>query len=89
MENKTAEDFKKQAKIKGIKRWGIHNCSMCGYRCGYIFSNDGENVDYDSGCNCVTYHNIEPRDWDNVASQYNMQEHPEVIKEMDEYWGFK
>lgn len=29
----------------------VHNCSMCGYPCGFIIDKDG--LGYDTGCYCV------------------------------------
>jgi len=83
---RTAEQFQEQVKKKDIKKWNIHDCSICGYQCGYVFEN-GEAL-YDSGCYCVSYKNVEPRTWEDVAGQYNMQKNAEVIKKMDEFWGF-
>ncbi|KKL54891.1 hypothetical protein LCGC14_2260870 [marine sediment metagenome] len=82
-----AEDFKKQAKKKKITRWGIHNCSGCGYACGYLIN--GDKVKYDSGCDCTTYNQIRESNWQSIADQYNMQTNKDVIKEMDKFWGFK
>jgi len=86
---RTAEEFREQAKARNIKRWPIHDCSMCGYECGYLFNEAGE-VAYDSGCDCVLSlgDRISPREWENVAEHYNMQSSENYIKEMDEFWGF-
>ena len=84
---RSPEEFQKQAAEKGLTKWAIHDCSLCGYPCGYIF-HDGQ-VSYDSGCYCVTYYpNIQPRTWDSVVEIYEMQDNPETIKQMDEFWGF-
>lgn len=82
---KTGEDFEKQAKEKGITRWLIHDCSMCGYHCGFYFR--GKVVEYDNGCGCVM-NPRSPRTWEDVAEHYNMQTNKKVIKEMDKFWGF-
>ncbi len=84
--SRSAEDFKKQAKEKGITRWVIHHCSMCDYPCGYLFN--GDKVEYDAGCGCVTYRDVQSRTWDNVAEHYNMQKNEKVIAQMDKFWGF-
>lgn len=85
---KTESDFQiATAKIKPVK-WIIHHCSMCNYPCGYVFTMDYKHVGYDSGCHCVTYENITPCPWSALAEHYNMQRNPEVIKEMNEFWGF-
>lgn len=83
---KTIEDFERQIKAKNITHWPIHNCGFCGYRCGYVF--EGSRVGYDSGCDCVTYSSITERSLDDVVSHYNLQTSEEVIKKMNEFWGF-
>jgi hypothetical protein len=101
MKKITAEELKQAIKEKGITRWDIHECSMCGYLCGYVFV--GEQVFYDSGCDCMSYGNkLNPRNWGDVVDQYNRQidwfedktnKHPEktmeVIKKDAEYFGFE
>lgn len=84
---KTAIDFKNAAIRKEIKRWDIHNCSMCNYACGYVIDND--RVFYDSGCDC-TYRgqNLSPRSFEDIADHYNMQSNETVIQRMNEFWGF-
>lgn len=87
--NKSGNDFKEAAtKIKPNK-WIIHHCSICNYPCGYVFSSNYEHVGYDSGCDCVSYENIQPRSWDDLAAQYNVQNNEEYIKEMNKFWGFE
>lgn len=87
---KTGEDFKKSAIENNIDYWPVHNCSMCGYECGYIFFMFEEaEVAYDHGCDCTRRRDKSKRDWSDVADQYNMQKHPDVIKKMNEYWRFE
>lgn len=83
---KEAKEFKEQATKNNIKEWRIHDCSICGYPCGYIFEED--RVLYDSGCDC-SYGGESLRDWDDVAEHYNMQTNEDVIKKMNLFWGFK
>lgn len=86
---KTAEDFKQQAKEKSINSWHIRDCSMCDYPLLYVFSPDKEEVAFDSGCDCNRGGpNYQMRTWDSIAEHYNMQTHPDVIKEMNIFWGF-
>lgn len=100
MKKITVEELKQAIKDKGITRWIIHECSMCGYPCGYYFC--GDIVKYDSGCDCVGYINISERTWEEVVNQYNMQidwaenkknEHAEktieAIKQDAKYFGFR
>lgn len=95
---KTVEDFKKAAKERNITRWNIHECSMCGYACGYVIR--GDNVGYDNGCNCV-WGGIRPSSWQELTNAYNMnagaldrkerEKNPlfkESVEADDKYWGF-
>jgi hypothetical protein len=87
---RTEEEFKKQVEVKEITFWPHHDCSICGYVCGYHFKNG--HVGYDNGCYCTgrSYgENITSRTWSDLAEAYNIQTHPEVISEMDEFWGFE
>ena len=85
---KTIEQFKNAAIEKKIIKWNIHDCSMCGYDCGYVFAPDYEHVGYDSGCDCVSYKNINPSSWEDIRDHYNNQTNLEYIKTMNEFWGF-
>lgn len=80
-----AEEFERAARERGITRWPLHNCSMCHYQCGFVFS-DGQ-VAYDAGCYC-SGGGLQPRTTEDVAAQYNMQRHPDVIAKYDAFWGF-
>lgn len=89
MENRkrVASEFRIKAKEKGITFWRVHDCYMCGYSCGYLI--DGDQVSYDSGCDCVRYGPvIRPASFDSIASNYNMQTNLKVIENMDKFWGF-
>lgn len=82
---RTPEEFKKQAELKGITFWKSHNCSICGVGVGTEIEN-GE-ASYRSACDCAWSEN-HSHGWDKVAERYNMQSHPDVIKRMNEFWGF-
>lgn len=84
--NKTIKDFQEQVEKLNITRWNIHDCSICWYPCGFIFENGL--VFYDSGCDCVNHINIQPRPWEDVAEQYNMQSHEKAIDNYNKFWGF-
>ncbi len=91
---KTSDELRAQAQYKGITKWTIHSCSMCGYPCGYII--DGDTVAYDSGCDCVTYTNIKPRSWDDLAEAYNLNQpennpviEPAYLDKLDKVWQFE
>lgn len=81
---KTEEDFKKAVEERNITEWRIHNCSLCGYPCGYVF-NEGR-VGYDSGCDCTGGSHLSSRSYWDVAHFYNTQTNPEYIAKMDEFW---
>ena len=84
---KTVADFKEAAERNNITSWPIHDCSICGYQCGYIIK--GDEVFYDNGCDCINGpSNIQQVDWHNIANMYNLQKHPPVIAKMKTHWGF-
>jgi len=86
---KTSEDFENAVKQHNIDHWPIHNCSMCDYECGYIFSFNPHDVVYDAGCDCTRRREILLRDWSNVAEQYNLNiNNPETMKKYNEFWKF-
>lgn len=86
---KLAEDFKQAAKKENITKWNIHNCSMCGYECNYRISNESETVAYDPGCYCTGNEYWDARTFQDIANHYNLQNNINVIRKMDEFWGFK
>lgn len=89
---KPTEYFKQKAKEKNITRWNIHDCGMCGYKCGYVIR--GEDISYDNGCGC-SWGGERPADWNDLADQYNRNlpennpgaEGKEWLKEMIEFWS--
>ncbi len=85
MKDKNIEDFKKKAKEKNIRFWKVHNCAFCDYPCGFAI--DGNEVSYDSGCDCTNSRVYEPRTWKDIVEAYNSVG-PEHIKEVNEFWGF-
>jgi hypothetical protein len=90
---KTPQQLKEQAEKIGLSFWLTHNCSMCGYPCGYIIK--GDKVFYDSGCDCVNYTDVQERDWEDLAYSYNMNQpenNPDIKQEylnkLNEIWKF-
>jgi hypothetical protein len=83
-----SEDFKNAAKANNITKIDSHDCSMCGYMVGYIISPDYEHVSFDHGCDCTGRYVISERSWDDLAHRYNIQTDDNVIKRMNEFWGF-
>ena len=83
------EFFKQQVLKNKIRKWNMHNCSLCNYNCGYIFEILDNDVDvyYDHGCNCVTFHDISCRDFDSVIIHIKIQSNYDVIKEYLDFWN--
>lgn len=87
---KTGEDFRKSHRENNIKNWNFHNCSLCDYKCGFLFDVYGNEVTYDSGCYCTNSRTIRISSWEDVAIQYNCNmKNIETIKKYNEYWKFK
>ena len=89
MKNKTGEDFRRQVKDLGIKSWTLRECSMCETPLNFIF--DGDDVYYDSNCECVTYRTIpQLRTYEDIADIYNMNlgAH-QFIRKINSFFGFK
>lgn len=83
---RTPEEFKRQAELKGISYWPAHDCSICGVSVGTEIENG--QASYRSACGCSWSPN-HSYGWEFVAERYNMQSNPDVIKRMDEFWGFE
>jgi hypothetical protein len=87
MMSRTGAEFRVAAAQRGITSWPIHNCSICGYPCGYRFDRRG-GVWYDGGCHCVGESRVQDSSWNAVAEHYNRQTSPDVVRRYDEFWGF-
>jgi hypothetical protein len=90
---KQLSDFRQAIEDNGIKRWNIHNCSMCGYACGYVI-NSPDDIWYDSGCDC-SYGALRPSSLVDIADHYNRNqpiENPRIkqkaLDKMNKFWGF-
>jgi hypothetical protein len=82
-----ASEFQTQVVNRGLTRWEIYQCSICGAMCGYVFA--ASRVYYDSSCDCVPGGSMpQPRTWQEVADFYNSRRDPEGIARMDAFWGF-
>ena len=89
MQPKTRIDFQVAAFNLRPKKWVIHECSLCNYKCGYVFCPQHEEAGYDSGCDCTGTETIRRVSWNELADHYNMQMNEDCIREMNEFWGFK
>ena len=86
---RTVDEFQKAVADRGLSRFILRDCSMCGYPLGYVFHADGR-LGFDSGCDCVTYGPVvRDREWDELADHYNRQSNAEYIATMDEFFGFE
>lgn len=84
---RTAKEFEAAAARRGIAWWSIRSCSICEIPIGYHFLPSGQVV-WDGRCECSSAFGPELRTWEDVAGHYNLQGHPDVIAEYDQYWGF-
>lgn len=83
---KTANDIKRAVDESGLCGIAVHECSICRYQCGYVFKDGG--VLYDRGCDCVTYQDLAPSSFDDVAAFYNRQADPKIIDQLNAMFGF-
>lgn len=82
MDKVAAEDVLAEVLSRGIQRWRLRDCSICGEPLHYEFH--GAHVFYQSGCGC-SWSPPEPRSHQRVADTFNMQT-PEVRARMwDEF----
>lgn len=58
-------------------RIAIHNCSMCGYRCGFIVHSI-DNIWYDSGCYCTGCGGGYQASVQDILNHHNIQTTPEA-----------
>lgn len=84
---RTASQFQQAAADRSITAWDHHACSLCGHMVRWLFRDDGR-VYFDSGCGCTWGDGPQPCTWEDVAAHYNLQSHPSVISEYDQFWGF-
>ena len=91
IEHLPLETMRIMGEDRELARWSIHDCSMCGYRCGYIINlkpRPGEaTVLYDAGCRCGAGFNITPRTFEDMYSHYSMQSNEEVKRRMEAEFG--
>lgn len=81
------EELKKIFKEKNISKWIIHRCSMCNYPCGYIINYEGDEVLYDNGCYCVSYHKFTQSSWEDVKKFF--EDNKKDLESFTESNGFK
>jgi hypothetical protein len=75
-----------KAKEHDKKFFPVRDCSLCGYMMGYVvLSHDFKNVGLDTGCDCVTYTNVNQSSWDEVERFYSSHSE-EGQKELNKLW---
>ena len=95
-DQKQPADFMRAAVERGITKWQIRTCSICGYPTGYVI--EGEGVLFDSGCWCSSEGVSPPHrsSWEELAEHYNRNqpsrndraEGKPFLAEMRAFWGF-
>lgn len=62
--------------------WKLHNCSMCGYPCGYMVNLEKKEGDvevlYDNGCDCGFGRSMRHSSFEEMFESYNMQTNTDV-----------
>jgi len=84
--------FEHQIKLRRIKRWDIHNCSICNYLCGFVFEiiEDRVNVYYDAGCYCVKLDELySNRSIKDIIEYIRLQSNLDYINECKRFWKIK
>lgn len=82
----TADEIRESVVKNNIDCFPIHCCAICGEWVGYRFFRwPNQEVVFDSSCFCVSYENVQPRSWEDVADYINMQSNEEYAKECMEY----
>lgn len=82
------EFLEKQVISRGITEWNMHDCSLCGYPCGYLFQviDNKVKVSYDRGCYCCKCPSYSTTMKD-VIRHLEMQTNLNVINEYKAFWG--
>jgi hypothetical protein len=75
-----------------LSGWNVHDCSICGYKCGYRFKITKQNkvlISYDNGCNCM-YGARQSRSSSigELIEHINMQDNENVIQEYNKFWNW-
>jgi len=64
-----------------------HRCGLCNYKTRYV--RKGEELYFDSGCDCTHRYNLEPRSWDSAADWINMQSNTEIKTKLAQMFGLQ
>lgn len=81
----TGEQVKEAMIDREITRVDHHECGICGFM--VYFSRDGEQLYFNSRCDCVGVADPEPRSWEHAADWINMQSNHEVKNKLAKRFG--
>lgn len=83
-EKYSAKWVESEVRRRGARNLKVHNCSMCGYPCGYLFGADDDlpPVVYDSGCDCTRGYSYCPSSYEDVAALLRMQSSDEIREKL-------
>ncbi len=83
-----ASFFEKQVIDQNMSKWNMHDCSLCDYKCGFVFKLKGDKVKvyYDSGCHC-SRSSLRLDTFDNVIKHIEIQSNEKIITEYAKYWN--
>lgn len=77
----TPEQIRESVIKNNISWFPHHECAICGRWVGYRFFHYPYEVMFDSTCDCSSWKNLWPRDWDDVAVYINMQDNEDYANE--------
>jgi len=80
----TGDEVKAAAISAGLTYVPHHDCGGCGAWVAHII--EGENLFFDPRCDCSSMGFQEPREWQSVADEINMQNDEWRVKLMQK-WG--
>jgi len=82
------DHFKNEIIKNNIRKWNIHDCSICDYKCGYLFRIVDNNITvlYDSGCYCYPAKSRYSSLYD-VIKYIKMQSDSKVIDQYKNFWN--
>lgn len=83
----TADQVKAAATAAKLGFVPHHECSMCGVEVGHVI--DRERLFFRSACGCTRYpSSLEPRGWQSITDEINMQDNEEWRGKLMARWGF-
>ena len=71
----------------GITEYYARDCSICGYPLAYYVN--GDDVQFDRGCDCGPRAPMQPRSYDDIAEHHNIQSSDKWRSEIRRKLGFE